>query len=76
MKQNYSVGIKISWILESEENWNRTHRLVSWLYILGGIVFLINAYFRSEVVLFTVIIVLFTVPMVYSYVLYKKEIKN
>lgn len=76
MKQNYSVGIKISWTLESEENWNRTHRLASWLYILGGIIFLINAYFRSEVVLFTVIIVLFAVPMAYSYVLYKKGIKK
>ena len=25
--QNYTVGIKLPWTLNSEENWNRTHRL-------------------------------------------------
>ena len=25
-KQNYTIGIKIPWTLNSEENWNKTHR--------------------------------------------------
>ena len=35
IKQNYSVGIKLPWTLNSEENWNRTHRLGSWLFVIG-----------------------------------------
>ena len=27
LQQNYTIGIKLPWTLNSEENWNRTHRL-------------------------------------------------
>ena len=34
--QNYTVGIKLPWTLNSEENWNRTHRLAGKLWIFAG----------------------------------------
>lgn len=37
--QNYTVGIKLPWTLNSEENWNRTHRMAGKLWILAGLVF-------------------------------------
>lgn len=74
IKQNYTVGIKIPWTLNSEENWNRTHRLASWLFILGGIAFIGNVFFKSEWVLVAFMIAVGVIPMGYSYILYKKGI--
>lgn len=74
IKQNYTVGIKLPWTLNSEENWNRTHRVGSWLFILGGIAFLVNGYFKSEWVLVIFIAALLLIPVGYSYLLYKKGI--
>ena len=36
-KQNYTTGIKVPWTLHSQENWNRTHRLAGWVWIIGGV---------------------------------------
>lgn len=72
-KQNYTAGIKIPWTLNSEENWNKTHRLAGWLWVLGGILFLINAFLLWEGML-VVILAVTGIPMVYSFVLYKKGI--
>lgn len=72
-KQNYTAGIRIPWTLHSEENWNRTHRLAGWLLILGGILFLINAFLLSEMMLIVVMALVF-VPAVYSFFLFKKGI--
>ena len=30
VKQNYTVGMKLPWTLNSEENWNRTNRMTGW----------------------------------------------
>ncbi len=74
VKQNYTVGIKIPWTLDSEENWNRTHRLASWLWILSGVVFLINGILQLGWLLVAILMVSVLVPIVYSFVLYKKGI--
>ena len=43
-KQNYTVGIKLPWTLHSTENWNRTHHLAGYLWILGGILMLLGCF--------------------------------
>ena len=43
-RQNYSMGIKLPWTLSSEENWNRTHRMAGWLWVAGGVLFVVNAF--------------------------------
>ena len=55
-KQNYTVGIRLPWALSSEENWNRTHRFASWIWIFGGVVFIFNAFLQLEWILAIVII--------------------
>ncbi|CVI72161.1 Immunity protein SdpI [Clostridiales bacterium CHKCI001] len=72
-KQNYTVGIRLPWTLSSEENWNRTHRFASWIWILGGVVFILNAFWQSEWIL-AIIIVLVVLPTAYSFLLYRKGI--
>ena len=74
VKQNYTVGIKLPWTLHSEENWNRTHRMAGWVLIVSGVLFLINSMLlKTEVVLVVVLMAVF-MPMIYSFILYRKGI--
>lgn len=74
VKQNYSAGIRIPWTLFSEENWNRTHRVSSRIFVLAGLAMIINAFVDSDVILFIIIAALLTIPYGYSFFLYKKGI--
>ena len=71
-KQNYTVGIKIPWTLDNEENWNRTHRLAGWLWVLTGVFILLNGIFKlvSLVFVLPVIIIVSLIPMIYSFFFY------
>lgn len=73
-KQNYTVGIKLPWTLNSEENWNKTHHVAGYLWILGGIFMIIGSCMQVQGIQFSLIIVLviIIVPCCYSYWLYKK----
>ncbi len=52
VKQNYTVGMKLPWTLNSEENWNRTNRMTGWVLILSGVLFLMNSLLlKTEIVL-------------------------
>ena len=75
-KQSYTMGIKLPWTLNSEENWNRTHRLGGFLWVLGGVVFLALSFLQcwNIYVFIAVLSVLLLVPTVYSYLLYRKGI--
>ena len=75
-KQNYTMGIKLPWTLDDEDNWNRTHRLGGWIYVLCGIVFMVGGLLGIGWPMFVVFFVLALVPMVYSFLLYKKKQKN
>ena len=44
LQQNYTVGIKMPWTLNSTENWNRTHRLGGRLFIVGGILMILGGF--------------------------------
>ena len=74
VKQNHTMGIRIPWTLNSEENWNRTNRMAGWVLIVSGVLFLINSLLlKTEVVLVVILMAVF-VPMIYSFILYKKGI--
>ena len=71
-RQNYTVGIKLPWTLHDEENWNRTHRFAGWLWMLGGVVFMLLAFvdFGGLLPVLAVIGLMVIVPMVYSFIYY------
>ena len=74
-RQNYTVGIKLPWTLHSEENWNKTHRFAGFLWILGGVVMVIGSFIGlNGMFIFIPTLIMAFVPMVYSYLLYKKGI--
>ena len=74
VRQNYFVGIKTPWTLHSEEVWNKTHRLGSWAFLIAGILILVNGFIQWQLVpvMVAAIIIAAVVPIVYSYILYRK----
>lgn len=72
-RQNYTVGIRCAWTLSSEENWNRTHRMAGWTYLIAGVLFLVNGIF-VWIWPMVAAVVLACMPMMYSYLLYKKGV--
>ena len=72
-KQNYTMGIKLPWTLDDEENWNKTHRLAGFLWVVGGLLITLNAFVGNQWVFVLLIIVMTIVPMVYSYLYFKKH---
>ncbi len=77
VKQNYTIGIKVPWTLHSEENWRRTHRLGGWMFMLCGVAMMLSAVIAAEFFLglmLGVILATAFVPMIYSYILYRKGI--
>jgi len=75
-RQNYTVGIKLPWTLDSEENWNRTHRMAGYLWIAGGVciivVSLLGVWTGQAIPVIIGILVL--VPVFYSYMIYRNGI--
>lgn len=73
-RQSYTIGIKIPWTLNSVENWNKTHRMAGFLWIIGGFLYLISTFFTTFWGLFPIILILTLIPAGYSYYLFKKGI--
>ena len=74
IRQNPTLGIKISWTLTSEENWNRTHRMAGKLWVAGGILLLFTVFLPVKIaawVWLTALLVLAFVPIGYSYYLHR-----
>ena len=72
-KQNYTVGIKLPWTLDNETNWNKTHRLAGYLWIIGGVVMFVNSFLQIywTPVFFIIIGSMVFIPALYSYILYR-----
>ncbi|WP_206458386.1 SdpI family protein [Anaerovorax sp. IOR16] len=75
-KQNYTIGIKLPWTLNSEVNWNKTHRFAGYVWIVGGVLLVLSSFFETYALPMTLIIItlLVVIPFVYSYLLFKKGI--
>ena len=78
-KQNYTIGIKVPWTLQNEENWNKTHRFAGRLWVVGGLLILATLFVPMEYfiyVFFLLILLMAFAPMIYSYVYYRKQLKT
>ncbi|MGI5921084.1 MAG: SdpI family protein [Syntrophomonadaceae bacterium] len=75
-RHNYFVGIRTPWTLANEEVWQQTHRMGAKIWVAGGLVCLVMAPIKSvwaAYVFFTSIMIMTLVPIVYSYILFKKK---
>lgn len=75
-QHNYTVGIKIPWTLNSEENWNRTHRFAGPIWVICGILFMVLTFFGYPILSVLLIFIAALAPMIYSYLYYKKYESN
>ena len=73
MQQSYTMGIKLPWTLNNEENWNKTHRLAGKIWVAGGVLILATAIWGSFWILIGASIIMVLVPVIYSYLLYRKQ---
>ena len=74
-QQNRIVGIKTPWTLKDEENWNKTHRISGYLWVISGLIIFINSFINIGFINIAVITVIVVVPITYSYVIYKNKEK-
>jgi len=76
IKQNYFLGIKTPWTLESEEVWKLTHILAGKLWTVGGLLMIIFSLVIPEEINFYFFIgitaIISIVPIVYSYLKFKE----
>ena len=73
-KRNYTMGIKLPWTLNSDENWRRTHRLGGICFIFIGLSLILSVLIKSEIIFIVSLILGTLIPSVYSYYLYTKGI--
>ncbi|MFX4260570.1 SdpI family protein [Pelotomaculum propionicicum] len=75
IRHNYFVGFKTPWTLANEQVWQKTHRLGGRLWVAAGLIGLVAALFGGTwggILLGISIGVAAIIPMVYSYVEFKK----
>lgn len=78
-KQSATMGIKIKWTLENAENWRATHRFSGKVWFICGLlmlpcIFLPEKY--APTLLIGIIIPVVLLPVCYSYLYYKKQVKE
>lgn len=83
LQQNYTIGIKVSWALNSEENWNRTHRMAGKVLVATGIILFLEGILLlggvigenvSYYLMIAFILISVIAPCCYSYWLFRKGI--
>ena len=74
-RRNYTIGIRLPWTLENDENWSKTHRLAGKVWVLGGLLLFLNAFVQLYVywVFFLTFFLVVLIPSIYSYQLSKSE---
>ncbi|MDP2946128.1 MAG: SdpI family protein [bacterium] len=74
IKRNYFVGIKTPWTLHSDEVWAKTHKLGGWCFIIAGALCFFTLWTGdwAFVIFVATISVASLLPVVYSYIVYKK----
>lgn len=76
VEPNWFVGIRTPWTLSSDAVWRKTHRTGGYLMVLGGLVLAGCAALPPRAfapLLVTVILVMVGIPVVQSYILWKRE---
>jgi uncharacterized membrane protein len=77
-KRNFFIGIRTPWTLSSDKVWEETHRLGSLLFMVSGVFAFVGSFFGGMTAfwfLFVPIIGSTLITLVYSYVIYQREVK-
>ena len=75
IKSNWFIGIRTPWTLSNEVVWKKTHELGGITFSIAGVILMLAGYLKSElslIILLTAVAIAGIVPVVYSYVEFKK----
>ena len=78
-KQSATVGIKIKWTLENAENWKATHRFSGKVWFICGLLLIPCAFLPEKfapALLISIVVPVAVLPLCYSYLYYKKQLKE
>lgn len=78
-RQNTTIGIKVVWALNNEENWNATHRFSGKLWVAAGLVSMMTVLLPMKIgypIMFVALIGAGAGSTLYSYLYYKKQLKD
>ena len=73
IEQNQTIGIKLKWTLNDNDNWNKTHRFSAYAWIIGGLAMIVGSILNNRWILFSAIAMIIFLPISYSYIYYKKN---
>ncbi len=77
-KRNFFIGIRTPWTLSSDRVWDETHRLGSVLFMISGALAFIGSFLGGMTAfwfLFAPLMISTLITLVYSYLLYQREVK-
>lgn len=73
VRKNFYIGIRTPWTLADDEVWARTHRLAAKLMLIAGVITVLSVLTPwSAPISITVITISFMIPIVYSFLIYRK----
>lgn len=78
-RQNRTLGIRIKWTLQNEENWNATHRFGGKVWFVGGLLITVVAlipYDFSMFIALGILVGIAVIPCIYSYVYHRRQLKK
>lgn len=73
LRHNYTIGIKTPWTLSDPENWYHTHRVAGWSMVTAGVLILAAALWMSPWLLLLLTVAAVILPIVYSFVYYRRH---
>lgn len=77
-KRNFFIGIRTPWTLSSDRVWDETHRLGSILFMISGVFAILGSFFGGTMAFWLFFIPVMgstLITLVYSYVIYQREVK-
>lgn len=75
-RPNGVFGIRIPWTMKSENVWKKTHHMAGYLYLAGGVLFILLSWSSYDVVILYVVLsfIMILFPIIYAGILYHKEV--
>ena len=70
-RRNYTMGIKLPWTLNDDDNWNYTHRIGGFVWVAAGFLLLIVSFLGNPWLMFGIIFAAVLIPTAASYIYYR-----
>ena len=77
-KRNFFIGIRTPWTLSDDTVWEETHKLGGKLFIAAGIITMLSVFLseRSIWIMLPAALLAGLVPVVYSYIVWRRLVKS